>query len=311
MCGFAGSWLAEELLNHGYYVRGVALPGESDINLRHIPLKIKIDRFDITDPESCKDILNRVKPDYLFHLAAMSSVGKSFTQAERTFKVNVDGTINIFDAAKNKSWLKKLIFVSSSDVYGLVKPSDLPLKSSQIPNPMNPYSQSKVVGEYLSKIYFGQFGTPIVIVRAFNHTGPRQRLDFAIPSFSRKIAKAETSPKNGIITVGNLLARRDLSDVRDIVRGYRMLAEKGRSGEIYQLCSGRDYRIGDLLKKLVEMSDKPIRIKKDMKLFRKSDLPVLRGSYNKVKKEIGWKPEIPLKATMADTLEYWRKKIAR
>ncbi len=241
----------------------------------------------------------------------MASVGKSFIEAEKTFKVNVIGTTNIFEAIKNKSWLKRLIFISSSDVYGLVKPNDLPLKPTQIPNPINPYAQSKVAGEYLSTIYFGQFGAPIIIVRAFNHTGPGQTPDFAIPAFSRKIAKAEISRKNGIITVGNLSARRDLSDVRDIVRGYRMIAEKGRSGEIYQLCSGRDYQIGVLLKKLIELSDKPIRIKKDKKLFRKIDLPVLRGSYHKVKKEIGWKPEIPLKMTLKDTLEYWRERVNR
>lgn len=285
------------------------MPGESDINLKHIPRKIKIDRFDITNPKSSKNILNRAKPDYLFHLAAMASVGNSFKEAEKTFKVNVVGTTNIFDALKNKSWLKKLIFVSSSDVYGLVKTNDLPLKTTQIPNPLNPYSQSKMTGEYVSKIYCSQFGTPIIIVRAFNHTGPRQTPDFAIPAFSSKIAKAEKSTRNGVITVGNLSARRDLSDVRDIVRGYRMIAEKGRAGEIYNLCSGKDYQIGDVLKKLVGLSDKPIRIKKDKKLFRKIDLPVLRGSYYKAKKEISWKPEIPLKVTLKDTLKYWRERV--
>jgi len=226
--------------------------------------------------------------------------------AEMTFRVNVIGSYNIFEAVRGRKWLKKLIFTSSSDVYGPVRPQTMPLKPDRLLNPVSPYAQSKAAAEYLVRIYTEQYDLPIVIVRSFNHAGPRQTPNFAIPAFCRKIVAAGKSCGKKSVTVGNLAAKRDISDVRDIVRGYRLLAEKGKSGEVYQLCSGRAFGIGDLLNRLISFSDISIKVVRDQKLFRKTDIPILRGSFSKARKDVGWKPEIAIDRTLKDTLDFWR-----
>lgn len=307
ICGFAGSYLAGELLQNGYTVSGSALPGESTANLSDLKQSVKIDRFDITNGSACRKFLIKARPDYLFHLAAVSSVGQSFKMGEMTFRVNVFGTHNILEAVRGKKWLKKIILISSSDVYGPVKPKDIPLKPSQLFNPVSPYALSKAAGEYLARVYIDQYEAPIIIVRPFNHTGPKQSTDFVIPAFCNKIVTAEHSKNKRVISVGNLSARRDLSDVRDIVRGYRMVAEKGKLGKTYHLCSGRGYRIGDLLNKLIGLSDIGIKSKVDKKLLRKVDVPILRGSYHETNEDVGWKPKIKIEQTLSDTLDFQRR----
>ncbi len=308
ICGFAGSWLAEELLANGYRVRGAALPTEPDDNLKAVRSKVKIDRFDITDPEACRTYFEKAQPEFLFHLAAIASVGQSFNMAEMTFRVNVMGTFNIFEAVRGKKWLKKLIYVSSPNIYGPVKPEEMPLKPDRLFNPISPYAASKAATEYLARIYIEQYNLPVVIVRPFIHTGPRQNSNFVIPSFCQKIVAAEKSGSKRPVMVGNLSIKRDISDVRDIVRGYRLLAEKANPGGIYHLCSGKARAIGDLLNKLISLSEKSIVVKTDKKLYRKSDIPVLRGSYRATHREIGWRPEIKIDATLRDTLAFWRRK---
>ncbi len=306
ICGFAGSHLARELTDCGYRIRGAALPGESDRFISDISPKIAVDRFNILNPEDCRKALVKYHPDFVFHLAAIASVGLSFSIATETFNINVNGTKNILDAAKNKKWLKRLVFVSSSDIYGSVNPKNLPIKPNTPLNPISPYAQSKVAAEYLVQMYREEFNVPVSVARPFNHTGPGQNPNFVIPSFCRKIVAAEKSNGRKSVGVGNLNARRDISDVRDIVRGYRLIAEKGDDGEIYHLCSGKAFKVGDLLKKLTSFSDIMIRTQKDKNLFRKIDIPVLRGSYYTTRKQLGWKPDISIDQTLRDSLEYWR-----
>ena len=309
VCGFAGSWLAEELLAHGYAVAGAALPEESDDNLAGVGKSVRVDRFDIADADACREALSRAKPDVLFHLAALSSVGQSFSQGESTFRVNVIGSYNVFQAARDSRRLKKLVFISSADVYGPVRPAELPLKPDRLLNPVSPYAQSKAAAEYLARLYFDQYDLPLVIARSFNHSGPRQNPNFVIPALCIKIVEAELSDGRKAVTVGNLSARRDISDVRDIVRGYRLLAEKGTCGKTYHLCTGKAYRIGDLLNKLIALSDTPIKVARDKALFRKTDIPILRGSFPATRRDVGWKPDIAIAATLKDTLAYWREKL--
>jgi GDP-4-dehydro-6-deoxy-D-mannose reductase len=235
-------------------------------------------------------------------------VGRSFSQGELTFRINVIGTYNIFEAVRGRRWLKKALYTSSSDVYGPVRPGDMPLKPDRAFNPVSPYAQAKVASEYLARMYIEQYGLPLVISRSFNHTGPRQSPDFAIPAFCRKIVAAERSSGKKAVSVGNLSARRDISDVRDIVRGYRLLAENGKTGDIYQLCSGRAYRIGDLLNKLIGYTDISVKVRRDKGLYRKVEIPILRGSFHKAKKELGWKPGIRIDRTLIDTLDFWRNR---
>jgi len=286
------------------------MPGESDANIAHLGKKIVVDRFDITDGDACRQVLTRARPDYLFHLAALSSVGLSFSMGDHTFRVNVFGTHNILEAVRRRR-LRKILIVSSSDVYGRVGKNDLPLKPTHHLNPVSPYAQSKAAAEYLALIYGEQYRLPVTIVRAFNHSGPRQNPDFVIPAFCKKIIEAERSLRKPTIGVGNLSARRDISDVRDIVRGYRLLAETGTVGKTYHLCSGKAYRIGDLLKRLIRRSDKLIKVSRDPRLFRRTDIPILRGSYHTARSDTGWRPEISITTTLEDTLQYWREHLTQ
>ncbi len=218
------------------------------------------------------------------------------------------GTINILEVVRNAGWLKKLVFVSSADVYGPVRPKDLPLKPSQAIYPISPYAASKAAAEHIARIFIDQYQMPIVITRPFNHSGPRQSEGFVISSFCRKIASAEKPRGRKTIKVGNLTAKRDFSDVRDIVRGYRLLAEKGRVGGIYHLCSGRAYTIKEVLRKLKAMSTVAIEEHRDERLYRKSDIPVLCGSYKGTTRDVGWRPRIKIDTTLADSLAYWRNR---
>jgi GDP-4-dehydro-6-deoxy-D-mannose reductase len=274
----------------------------------HLGRKVTIDRFDITDADACRRFVIKARPDYLFHLAAFSSVGRSFSKGDLTFRVNVFGTYHILEAVRGRKWLKKLVLVSSSDVYGPVGAKDLPLKPNHILNPVSPYAQSKAAAEYLAQTYADQYGVPVVTVRSFNHSGPRQNPDFVIPAFCRKIVAVERSSRKKTIATGNLSARRDISDVRDIARGYRLLAEKGTVGKVYHLCSGRAYRIGDLLNQLIKISDIHIKVRRDPELYRKTDIPVLQGHFQSTRKDVGWKPNIDIVTTLSDTLRYWRER---
>ena len=219
------------------------------------------------------------------------------------------GTHNILEAVVGRKWLKKIILVSSSDVYGPVRANQLPLTTKAVLNPISPYAASKAAADIMADSFFRQYDIPIVTARPFNHTGPRQNSNFVIASFCEKIITAEKNPRNRTIRVGNLSVRRDISDVRDIVRGYRMLAEKGQPGKVYHFCSGKAYVIGDLLKKLTALSDIKIKVQIDKRLYRKNDIPVLKGSFAATRKEIGWKPQIKIDTTLEDTLAYWRDKI--
>lgn len=289
-------------------MRGAALPDESDHNLEDIKSLIEIDRFDITDQSACAEYIRQADPGYVFHLAGFSSVARSFENGELAFKVNTIGTYNIYSAVTKLNDLKGLVFPSSSDVYGPVRPEDLPLQPDRLLNPLSPYAQSKAAAEYLSRIFIDQYKLPIMVVRAFNHTGPRQDENFAIPAFCKKIVEAEKSGGEKTVKVGNLKAARDISDVRDIVRGYRMLAEQGNPERTYQLCSGRSYRMGDLLNRLISFSDTKIKVETDQSLYRKVDIPELRGNYHWTSKDVGWKPHFRIEETLRDTLNWWREK---
>ncbi len=276
--------------------------------MAHLGRKVTIDRFDITDAEACRHFVVKARPDFLFHLAAFSSVGRSFSKGDLTFRVNVFGTYNILEAVRGRKWLKKMVLVSSSDVYGPVGTKDLPLRPNHVLNPVSPYAQSKAAAEYLAQTYADQYDVPVVTVRSFNHSGPRQNPDFVIPAFCRKIVDVEGSVGKKTVATGNLSARRDISDVRDIVRGYRLLAEKGTAGKVYHLCCGRAYRIGDLLNRLIGLSDIRIKVTRDPALYRKTDIPSLQGSFYSTRKDVGWKPNIDIVTTLSDTLRYWRER---
>lgn len=304
--GFAGSFLTEELLAQGYEVYGTHLPNENLQNLAHIKDKIQINPLDFNKPEIIPQMLACVKPDYIFHLAAQSSVKKSFDSPQESYQANFFGTYHMLEAARELKKLRGFLFVSSSDIYGIVKPKDLPLTENHPLRPVSPYGVSKAAADMLCYQYYINFEMPIVRVRAFNHSGPRQGRGFVVTDFSAQIAELEMNRRKRVLKVGDLSSRRDISDVRDIVRGYRLAVEKGQPGETYQLCSGHAVRIETLLKKLLRHSTVSIDYVVDKHLIRKSEVPILKGDASKAEKKLGYKRNYSIDDTLKDCLEYYR-----
>jgi len=311
IAGFAGSYLAEELLTCGYKVCGALYPGESTENLRSIIDSIALVKLDILSADRCMAAIPIFKPDYIFHLAALASVGQSFEKERLTFRVNFEGTLNVLQAALRVNNLKRMIFVGSPDCYGIFRPKNKTLTEDHPLNPISPYGISKAAAEQASLFYFRQHDLPVVVARSFNHSGPRQNENFVIPAFAKQIAAIEAGFQKPVLFVGDLSARRDLSDVRDIVNGYRLMAEKGKPGRVYHLCSGKAVSIRKVLDSLLQHSSKKIRVRVDKSRLRKSDIPILRGSNRRAVQELGYKPRYSLQATLKDTLDYWREKIPK
>jgi GDP-4-dehydro-6-deoxy-D-mannose reductase len=309
IAGFAGSYLAEELLGSGFEVSGALCPGEPLRNIAGIKSRLSLFRLDIRNEGKTRDLMARLQPDYIFHLAAIASVGKSFRMEKETLRVNLEGTINLLEAAKGLKRLKALLFVSSPEVYGRFRPVNKTLKETQPFEPISPYGISKAAAENVCRYYWRQYNMPVVIARAFNHSGPRQTDDFVVPALARQVAMIEVDLQKPVLKVGDLSARRDLSDVRDIVRGYRLAAVKGTPGEVYQLCSRKTVSIQSMVEQLLGMSAKRIRLQVDRTRLRKAEIPVLRGSHRKAAQQLGYEVRYKLKDTLADTLAYWREEI--
>jgi GDP-4-dehydro-6-deoxy-D-mannose reductase len=310
IAGFVGSWLAEELLAHGYVVSGTVMKGERLDNLNSIRKSVKLHELDITDAAATIRLVTKLAPQHLFHLAAMASVGQSFGAVRKTFDVNVGGTLNVLDAVVGQNKLRNIVFISSADAYGPAKPVGKLLTENDPLNPISPYGISKASAEQCARFYGRVHGVPVLIARSFNHSGPRQTDNFVIPSFCKQIALIESGHQKPIIKVGDLSAKRDISDVRDIVRGYRQLAEKGQNSETYQFCSGKVVSIDKVLQILLSLSDRKIRVETDKRRLRKADISMLRGSCRKATRELGFSPTLPLSETLGATLDYWRERVS-
>jgi GDP-4-dehydro-6-deoxy-D-mannose reductase len=306
IAGFAGSHLAEELLEAGYRVYGALHPKESLVHLYNTKSDIDLFRLDITNHAQVMSTLKRIKPQFVCHLAALASVWRSFEDMQNVFRVNFEGTINLLEASHQVGTLKKLLFVSSAECYGTISPINKTLTEDQPLNPISPYALSKAVAEQACMYYQSRHRLPVTISRSFAHTGPRQSIDFVVPSFATQIALLENSHKKPLLRVGNLSAKRDFSDVRDIVRGYRKMLEKGEPGRVYQLCSGRAVSIQTVLDILLKMATKKIKTKVDPTRLRKNDIPVQRGSNHRAVQELGYESRYSLKETLRNSLEYFR-----
>ncbi len=307
IAGFAGSFLAEELLAHDYKVSGSILGRESTRNIKQIQNSIELVKLDIQKANEASRRIKQLKPNLIFHLAAFSSVGESFKNENLTYKVNFEGTLNILNAVTELKDPATLVFASSADCYGRFKPDNKMLKENQPFNPVSPYAVSKTAAELLCRYFFTRHQLQVKIARSFNHTGPRQSDNFVVSSFARQIAQIEKKGREPIIHVGDLTAKRDFSDVRDIVSGYRLLAEKGRAGEAYHFCSGNMVTIKQILEMLLKMCDKSIIVKTDNSRLRKNDIPCLKGDNKKARTKLRFQPKYSLNQTLQDTLNYWRE----
>ncbi len=308
IAGFVGSHLVEKLLKKKDEVFGTYLPGESLENIQNIRLSLHLSGCDITQFDQLSRLVKRIQPDLIYHLAAFSSVGKSFTHPLETIKTNVYGTLYLLEIVRSLKKQIKILVVGSSDMYGKVLPRDIPITENTPLSPVSPYGVSKATCDLLAYQYCKSYGVYVIRARSFNHTGPRQRTGFVIPDFASQIAQIEAGLLPPVLKVGNLSAKRDLSDVRDVVRAYVKLMQRGKAGEAYNICSQQGYSIKNMLKVLLSLSKKKITVKLDKKRSRPSEIPVLVGDNTKIRKTVGWKPEIPLERTLKETLDYWRKR---
>lgn len=307
--GFVGSHLAEFALKMGAEVFGTYRWRSRMDNIEHLLGKIKLVECDLRDATSVRNALIEAKPEWIFHLAAQSYVPTSWTAPADTMHINVIGTVNLFEAVRQLELDCRILNAGSSEEYGLQFEHELPIKETNQLRPLSPYAVSKVAQDLLGWQYYRSYGMFIVRTRAFNHSGPRRPEAFVDSGFAWQIAKIEAGLQEPVIHVGNLDAKRDFTDVRDIVRAYWLALEKGEAGEVYNICSGKARSIREVLDSLINMAKVRTEIRQDPSRLRPSDVPVLVGDSTKFRKQTGWEPQIPYEQTLSDMLNYWRMKI--
>lgn len=294
--GFVGPYLAELFVNDKVYGTYFLEPNRvKGIDYRYM---------DVTDAHSVKYVISSIKPDLIFHLAGYSSVAEAWKNPEIALNINAHGTKNLLDALTSLKLKPKIVIISSADVYG--KPKQLPLTEKHASHPISPYGKSRVVQESIVANYPE---LDITIARSFSHTGPRQLPKFVCPAFAHQIAMIEHKLQEPVIRHGDLSVKRDFLDVRDVVKAYKLLAEKGKPHEAYNVCSGKVYAISEILNILISMSSLKIKREIDPSKVRPVEIPELLGSNEKLCKATGWKPSIDFKQTLKDILDYWRKKV--
>jgi GDP-4-dehydro-6-deoxy-D-mannose reductase len=284
--GFVGQWLAAHLKECGDEVAVIDI------------------ETDVADGAALRRVMSEVAPDAVYHLAAMTHVGESWENPSQVLRVNVLGTAEILAAARCLESSVRVLVVSSAEVYGVVTPEQLPLREDTPTKPASPYAASKLAAEAVALQAWRGFGQPVVVVRPFNHIGPGQSPNFFVPALAKRIVEARRSGARSL-RVGNLTTRRDFTDVRDVVVAYRLLVERGDSGTVYNVCSGRDVAMSEVARELLELSGAELRLETDPSLLRPVDVPVLRGSAELLTAATGWEPRIPLATTLADVLTSW------
>lgn len=309
--GFVGSHLTELLLKEGYEVVGTTRPRSPIDNVEHLLDRVKIVDAELLDPHSMDSLLKETKPSYIFHLAAQSFVKSSWNSPATTMEINVIGSVHLFEAIRRMGGDPVIQIAGSSEEYGLVHENEIPVKEENPLRPLSPYAVSKVAMDYLGYQYHKSYNMRVIRTRGFNHTGPRQGDVFASSNFAKQIALSEKGKQEPVIKVGTLETSRDFTDVRDIVRAYWLAVEKCEPGEIYNIASGKAWKISQVLDMLLSMSKMKgkIKIQEDPERMRPSDVPILLGDATKFRKKTGWKPEIPFEKTLEDLLNYWRERV--
>lgn len=297
--GFVGYYLTKHLLKQGDEVFGTTILSD------YINEDIKVYPMNILESDVVDAVIDKVKPDAIYHLAGQSAVGLSWQKPTLTMNINVNGTINILEAVRKKRLHTKILVIGSSDEYGPVTPEECPIKEERAIQPVSPYGISKVAQEQVASLYAKAYGMQVVMTRSFNHIGPRQGKNFVVADFASKIAEIERGAEP-ILKVGNLEAYRDFTDVRDIVRGYHLLIKYGKAGEVYNIGSGRRIKIREILDILIGLSTADIKVELDKERLRPSDVPLIQCDNTKIKADTGWDTVNDIHLTLRDTLNYWR-----
>jgi len=302
--GFAGSHLVDHLLQHEPRVAAWAHRREREPHLA-ADSRVLWDSVDLLDRKAVASALAALHPSVIYHCAGMAHVGESWSEPVRALRVNVLGTHHVLEGVRDATLSCPVLVTGSALVY---RPSNTFLREDDPIGPSDPYGVSKLAQEMLAT---RQLHAPVFIVRPFNHAGPRQSPTYVTSSFARQIAEIEAGLHEPVLHVGNLESERDITDVRDTVRAYHLVVKHGRPARPYNVCSGRAYRIRDLLDRLIGRSRTPIRIDFDPARLRPSDNPIIAGDRTRIKAETGWEPSIAIQQTLDDLLDYWRARTAR
>jgi GDP-4-dehydro-6-deoxy-D-mannose reductase len=311
--GFAGSHLADYLLEkHLGEVRvtGTHRWRSPFDNIEKILGEIELYETDLTDLHSVYRTLEKVRPDYIFHLAAQSFVPTSWSAPAATLEANIIGQANLFEGVRALGLDPVIQIACSSEEYGLVRPDETPISETNPLRPLSPYAVSKVGQDFLGYQYFQSYGLKVIRTRGFNHTGPRRGKVFVTSNFAMQLASIKAGRREPVIRVGNLDSIRDFTDVRDMVRAYYLAVVSGQPGEVYNIASGRGITIRELLDRLIALAEVEVTIEQDPERMRPSDVEILLGDSSKFRADTGWEPEIPFDKTLKDTFEYWVERIA-
>lgn len=307
--GFAGSHLVDYLLAQGgYEIHGIQRWRSRTENIEHLAGKFTMHECDLRDATNTYETVARIKPDWIFHLAAQSFVPTSWVAPSESLTTNTMAQVHIFEAVRRLGLKTRIQLACSSEEYGMVYPDEVPIKETNPLRPLSPYAVSKVSQDMLGYQYWMSWKVDSVRTRGFNHEGPRRGPVFVASDFAKQIADIEKGRKKPVLHVGNLEAQRDFTDVRDMVRAYVMALEKCEPGEVYNICSGKAWTIQKVLDYLLGLTKTKIDVQQEAARMRPSDVPILLGDNSKFVKATGWQPTIPFEKTLEDMLEYWRSR---
>ncbi|MBI2863391.1 MAG: GDP-mannose 4,6-dehydratase [Chloroflexi bacterium] len=307
--GFVGGYLAEYLLEMGTEVRGIVRHADSDCIVGLCGDRIGLTDADLLDAGAVRKAVGEIRPDLVFHLAAQASVGQSWRDPAGTLVNNTVGQLNLLLGVVEAGIDPRILILGSNEEYGLVAAGELPVSEANALRPLNPYAVSKVAQDMLGYQYFASHRLHCVRVRPFNHIGPRQTDAFVVAAFARQVAEAEAGLREPVVRVGNLRAKRDFTDVRDMVRAYHLVLAKGEAGAVYNIGSGRAVSIQWILEFLISQSKVPVSVEIDPQRFRPVDQPETVCDSSRFREQTGWAPEITLERTLSDTLDYWRQQV--
>lgn len=300
--GFVGKYLLRHLFEtYSWELHVTKLPSET-IDFENAV----IHDLNILEKNDIVNLLKKIEPDYIIHLAAQSSVAVSWKQPDLTVDINIKGCLNVLDAVRACQQTPRILLIGSGEEYGHIRMEDSPVIEDTVLRPGNIYAATKACQNMIGSIYAKAYQMDIMMVRAFNHIGPEQAPLFVVADFCKQVASIEKGVTAPMMNVGNLSAKRDFTDVRDVIRAYGLLLLHGESGETYNIGSGHAIAIQSLLDTILSLSKVKIAVQTDPKKLRPVDVPIIEADISKVKKCTGWKPEIPLETTIMETLNYWR-----
>ncbi len=308
--GFVGRHLLIYLRNNTDHLLHGTLLNDGERRAELVALCPELYAMDLRDYGVVHELIARIRPDAIYHLAGQPYVPRSFDDPWDTLDNNIHGTLNLLQAIRELKLSARILVVGSAEVYGTVPPEQLPLTETSPFAPSSPYSVSKIGQDMLALQYHLAHGIFTIRVRPFNHIGPGQSPRFSISDWASQIAEAEAGQREAVVYVGNLSAARDFTDVRDVVKAYAALLEHGKAGEVYNVCSGTAHTMQSLLDKLISLAQVPIEVRVAAERFRPVELPILKGSYSRLHERTGWLPQISIEQSLRDVLDEWRQAVA-